>query len=160
MYTWQHGMCVRIFFAEVHDAELRVLSPRTDTTRSLFVIWRVFVCGGNVFAAITRAATSSSLDKITLLWPLSSYRLAVRCTFSLSQPPSNLFAQLLLYYFWRSATDSINCISLNPPRSRRCQRGGLHRAFCFIAILYWGNNPKAGDPTGISSGNCAGPLLL
>ena len=59
----------------------------------------VFVCGWSASAAVVTAASSSSLNPITLLWPSSSSCLAVCCTFSLSQPPHNLSAQLLRSFF-------------------------------------------------------------
>ena len=47
-----------------------------------FVIRRLSVCGGSALAAITKPASSSSLNPTYLPWPQSSYGWAVRCIFS------------------------------------------------------------------------------
>ena len=64
-------------------------------------------------------------------------------TYFLSFPAASklVSAVFTVIFFFRSTTDSINCICLNLPRSRGCQRGSLHRAFCCSAISR-GNNSK------------------
>ena len=62
----------------------------------LFVIRRLFLCEGSALAAITTAASSSSLNPTYLPRPSSSYHLAVRCTSSLSRPPPSLSVHLLI----------------------------------------------------------------
>ena len=56
----------------------------------------VYSLVGAVALAAVTAESRISPSAISVLWPTSSYRMAARCTFSLSRPPPDSSALLLL----------------------------------------------------------------
>ena len=62
----------------------------------VFVIQHLFLCGGSALAAIVVVVSSGSLDPTCFLRPSSSWHLAARCTFPLSQPRPYLVCEAFI----------------------------------------------------------------